>query len=296
MHKYCCASRTKKDLGPLARLVKTRVQTPTLEERLAEEVPDDLPESEYVEVSVERPAVEPKKMKPPVFLKLPAAKVPPANPPASKPPVAKLPAAKLPVLKPPARKSSVPKAPAVDLPVVKPRVELPPVKTPPAPVEVPPVKASPPPLDNIPAVIIDDAPEEPFVGVEGVLAGRMDSWKAVIFEHLLARLRLPCDVNAGENFRWEESYASGDLDQREYERLRKDRPSFRDRFELLEIIRQARSPWMSSSGIDIAAQVRRKLDGQKFVVGLSDISLADKKLPQHEIISDYAAWFRRHFS
>ena len=54
-------------------------------------------------------------------------------------------------------------------------------------------------------------------------------------DHLKSSLQLPCDVTGIDDFRWEEFYVLGPGDPKEYEKLRREQPSFEDTFELLAI-------------------------------------------------------------
>ena len=111
------------------------------------------------------------------------------------------------------------------------------------------------------------------------------------YEHLKTSLQLPCDVTGSEDFPWEEFYVLGPGDPAEYERLKKDQPSFEDVFELIAIVPDAYSEWMISVGDDLGAQVRRKSDDQEFLLGLSDLVAVDKKSNNYQLINDYAVWF-----
>ncbi len=104
-------------------------------------------------------------------------------------------------------------------------------------------------------------------------------------------LKLPCDVTGTEDFRWEEFYVLGPGDQKEYAQLRQNQPSFQDTFELLAIEADDESEWMMFGGEDLAAHVRRKSDGKKFLLGLAEIEAVDKKAKNHQLLHDYAVWF-----
>jgi hypothetical protein len=84
----------------------------------------------------------------------------------------------------------------------------------------------------------------------------------VFFEHLRRSLVLPCEVTGIEDFQWEEFYVIGPGSRKEYERLKKHQPSYRDRFELMEIEMDVYSEWMPVCGRGYcrsrAAQVRPK--------------------------------------
>ena len=107
------------------------------------------------------------------------------------------------------------------------------------------------------------------------------------FQHLKATLQFPCEVTGIEDFQWEEPYVIGGWSQKEYERLKKTQPSYRDRYDLLAIEQDAYSEWMLF-GEDIAAIVRRKKDKKEFVLGLSELRATDKKSDNFQLIDDYS--------
>jgi hypothetical protein len=113
----------------------------------------------------------------------------------------------------------------------------------------------------------------------------------VFFEHLRRSLVLPCEVTGIEDFQWEEFYVIGPGDRKEYERLKKHQPSYRDRFELVGIGLGVYSEWMMFTGEDIAAQVRRKSDGKEFTLGLAELKAVEKKSPNYQLLDDYAVFF-----
>lgn len=111
------------------------------------------------------------------------------------------------------------------------------------------------------------------------------------YDHLKKSLQLPCDVTGIEDFNWEEIYVIGPGDPEEYKELRKDQPSFQDKFELLAIEKDEESEWMMFGGDDLAAHVRRKSDGKEFYLGLAELEVVNKKSPNYQLIDDYAVWF-----
>lgn len=112
------------------------------------------------------------------------------------------------------------------------------------------------------------------------------------FYDLLKRsLQLPCEVTGTEDFRWEEYYVFGPGDPKEYERLRQTQPSYRDKFELLAIEKDACSQWMLFQDEDIAGHVRRKSDGKEFQLGLAEIKVVNKKSSNYQLLRDFAVWF-----
>jgi hypothetical protein len=119
--------------------------------------------------------------------------------------------------------------------------------------------------------------------------GTQEECLQVFFKHLKANLELPCEVTGAEDFDWEEPYIFGGWSQQEYKRLKKTQPSYKDKYELLDIERGWRSEWMLF-GEDIVAHVRRKGDGKEFDLGLSELRVTNKKSPNFELIDDYAVW------
>jgi hypothetical protein len=137
--------------------------------------------------------------------------------------------------------------------------------------------------------------DEQFARINALLgASRKRGFHAQVrafFEHLRRSLTLPCEVTGIEDFRWEERYVLGAGNQREYARLRKERPSYRDDYELLEIELDGHSEWMLWPGEDIAARVRRKSDGREFTLGLAELKAKDENSPTYDLLHDYSVFF-----
>lgn len=113
---------------------------------------------------------------------------------------------------------------------------------------------------------------------------------SMFYTHLRQHLVLPCDVTGTEDFRWEERYVLGPGDPKEYARLKKSQPSYRDHYELLKIEQDVVSEWMLFAGDDIAAHVRRKSDGKEFVLGLAELRTVDKSSSNYRHLNDYAVF------
>jgi hypothetical protein len=147
-----------------------------------------------------------------------------------------------------------------------------------------------------------------FVGRKGEIMSKFDEqmrrWEAILgdaiegtqedalnvfFKHLRASLLLPCEVTGTEDFRWEEPYVIGGWSQQEYKRLKKTQPSYTDKYELLNIGQDEWSEWQMFSE-DMVAHVRRKSDGKKFLLGLAELQVTDKKSPNFQLVDDYAVW------
>ena len=110
-------------------------------------------------------------------------------------------------------------------------------------------------------------------------------------KYLKKNLRLPFEVVGMEDFRWEEFYVIGPGDPEEYKQLKKTQPSYRDRYDFLEIELKAHSEWMLFAGEDIGALVRRKSDGLEFYLGLAELEATDQKSANYQMLLDYAVWF-----
>ncbi len=111
------------------------------------------------------------------------------------------------------------------------------------------------------------------------------------YRHLLRSLELPCEVTGSEDFRWEECYVFGVGSRAEYDRLKKDQPSFKDKFDLLAIKRGIVSEWMMFGGEDIGAHVKRKSDGKEFWLGLAELKGVVKKSRNAQLLHDFAVFF-----
>jgi hypothetical protein len=107
--------------------------------------------------------------------------------------------------------------------------------------------------------------------------------------HLLANLQLPCEVTGIEDFQWEEFYVVGPGDKAEYEKLRKNCPSYRDVFDLKVIDIDSYSKW-SMFAEDLKARVLRKSDGKQFILGLSELKVRKKDSPDYQVLHDYVVW------
>lgn|SRR5574341_122295 len=139
-----------------------------------------------------------------------------------------------------------------------------------------------------------DKTERQFRRVESILGGSenlsFDEMVDKFFDHLQRLLVRPCEVTGIEDFDWVEYYVLGPGCSKEYERLRKHQPSYRDRFELMAVERDVVSEWMLFGGEDIAAHVRRKSDGKEFFLGLAELKAIDKRSPNYQLLDDYAVF------
>jgi len=111
------------------------------------------------------------------------------------------------------------------------------------------------------------------------------------YEHLLRSLELPCVVTGIEDFHWEEGYVIGGASREEYERLKKNRPSYQDHYDLLGIEQGVFSEWMLFHGEDIGAHVKRKTDGKEFWLGLAELKAVGRKSREAQLLHDYSVFF-----
>lgn len=118
----------------------------------------------------------------------------------------------------------------------------------------------------------------------------MDAAVQVYCDYLQKSLVLPCEVTGCEDFNWEEFYVIGPGNQFEYAQLRREQPSYRDRYQLLAIEYGPISEWMLFAGEDIAAHVRRISDGKEFVLGLSELKAVDKRSPNAQLLNDFGVF------
>jgi hypothetical protein len=109
------------------------------------------------------------------------------------------------------------------------------------------------------------------------------------YRHLASRLTLPCDVTGIEDFQWEEFFVVGPGNRAEYRRLQQNQPSYRDVFELTSITLDSESEWCMFPD-EVKAHVRRKTDGKRFVLGLSELKATNKDSQNYQMLHDYAVW------
>ena len=95
----------------------------------------------------------------------------------------------------------------------------------------------------------------------------------------------PCELTGIEDFRWEEFYILGPGDKKEYEELKKTRPSYQDVYKFISFDDQIED----MEGLMV--KVKRISDCKQFVLPLADMKATDKKSPNYQFLDDYAVWF-----
>jgi hypothetical protein len=116
--------------------------------------------------------------------------------------------------------------------------------------------------------------------VPDVTGATLQTYRGYLVEHLNQGLKL----TGREDFPWEERYVLGHVGSEEYDELKKDNPSYKDVFELLEIIEQ------DEPEDDLLARVRRLSDSKIFTIGLSWLTTVDEKSSNFQLLDDFATW------
>ena len=108
---------------------------------------------------------------------------------------------------------------------------------------------------------------------------------ATYLAYLKEPLELPCELTGIEDFDWEEYYVLGPGDQKEYERLKKTRPSYRDKYDLLSLSDEV-DGW-----VGILVNVKRVSDKKKFTLPLAELEATDERSKNYQLLDDYSVWF-----
>lgn len=108
---------------------------------------------------------------------------------------------------------------------------------------------------------------------------------AIYLQYLKEHLEFPVQLTGIEDFDWEEYYVLGPGSKKEYEQLKKTRPSYTDTFKLLGFEE------MIDEWTGILVKVERVSDRKRFTLPLADLEVTDKKAKNYELIDDYAVWF-----
>ncbi|MDJ0518632.1 MAG: hypothetical protein QNJ74_21035 [Trichodesmium sp. MO_231.B1] len=104
-------------------------------------------------------------------------------------------------------------------------------------------------------------------------------------KYLKQNLTIPCLVTGMEEFEWEEYYTIGPGSKKEYQKLKKTKPSYTDQFNLLKL----------ESKLDveygILAVLERTTDNLKFTFPLADLETVVEDSINAELLEDYSMWF-----
>lgn len=105
-------------------------------------------------------------------------------------------------------------------------------------------------------------------------------------EFIKKNVRLPCPVQASQEFEWEEYYLYGPGSKKEYEKLKKVKPSHTDPFAIIGF-----EDNIESEEDGILVEVQRLTDKKKFTLNLYDLEAVDEESASAELLNDYAVWF-----
>lgn len=116
--------------------------------------------------------------------------------------------------------------------------------------------------------------------VLGVTSNTLQTYRSYLVEHLDRGTKLI----GRKDFPWAERYVFGHGDPEDYEELKKDNPSCKDVFELLEIVDEAKPEG------DLLVRVRRLSDSKTFKIRLSWLTPLDHKSSKFQLLDDFVTW------
>jgi len=99
--------------------------------------------------------------------------------------------------------------------------------------------------------------------------------------YLEENIILPCALTGIESFSWEDFYVLGPGDKKQYEKLKKTRPSYRDIYKFMSF------DDMIDDDDGLLVKINSISDNNKFVLPLLDLKTTDKESPNYVLISDY---------
>ncbi len=107
-------------------------------------------------------------------------------------------------------------------------------------------------------------------------------------KYLQEHIKYPCIVTGTEDFSWEEPYVLGIFDDREYQKLKKTKPSYTDRYYLKGPVK------IIDDLYGIIAKVRRISDNKLFELPLWDLETADKQDSSTSLLKAYSFWMTNY--
>jgi hypothetical protein len=109
---------------------------------------------------------------------------------------------------------------------------------------------------------------------------------AKYLNYLKENIEFPCIVTGIEDFPWEEKYVFGYGNKKEYKKLKKENPSYKDKFEILDFIEDE-----DYNDEQIFVSTKRLSDQKEFILDLDYLKAVDKKSKNHQLLDDYAVWY-----
>ena len=108
------------------------------------------------------------------------------------------------------------------------------------------------------------------------------------YNYLKKNLKSPCILTGMEDFDWEEPYLIGGWSKNEYEKSKKTKPSYTDKFEFVNL----NSEYDDWKGIYM--HVKRLSDNKQFDIPLWDLKVVDKNDSNFLLISDFSSWMTNY--
>ena len=109
---------------------------------------------------------------------------------------------------------------------------------------------------------------------------------AKYLHYLKENIEFPCIVTGIEDFPWEEKYVFGYGNKNEYETLKKENPSYKDKFEILDFIEGE-----DYNDEQIFVSAKRLSDQKEFILELDYLKAVDKKSKNYQLLDDYSVWY-----
>jgi len=114
-----------------------------------------------------------------------------------------------------------------------------------------------------------------------------DSTLHIYFDYLKEDLRCPCILTEIESmgyFKWEERFLFGYGSKQEYEQLRRQKGSSREKYELKTFDPVVEDEW------DILVKGQRIPHRKRFTIPLSGLQAVDETSPNYRLPNDYTVW------
>ncbi len=106
-----------------------------------------------------------------------------------------------------------------------------------------------------------------------------------IYKQFLEKnIDFPVKLTGIEDFNWEEFYIFGPGDKREYEQLKKTRPSYKDIYNLIQIDEHVEEDY------GLFAKLTRISDRKGFQIPLADLKAVDENSKNYQLLDDYSVW------
>ncbi|MEA1973366.1 MAG: calcium-binding protein [Candidatus Cloacimonadota bacterium] len=106
-----------------------------------------------------------------------------------------------------------------------------------------------------------------------------------IYKRFLEKnIDFPVKLTGIEDFNWEGFYILGPGDKREYEELKKTKPSYSDIYNLVRIEDHVDEDY------GLFAKVTRISDKKRFQIPLADLEAVDENSKNYQLLNDYSVW------